>query len=164
MLLARNVTFIVDAMLGSLARWLRLLGYDTLYCETQLDDEILERVDNRILLTRDKELTFRANLREYHVMNPGTGTVGSMLKRLQQELGISFVADPDRSRCAKCNASLQKRDRHQVQTLVPEGSLKKHQRFWQCTNHTCQSIYWQGRHWTRIKNTLEKIEPEKKSD
>ncbi|MFX1565331.1 MAG: Mut7-C RNAse domain-containing protein [Promethearchaeota archaeon] len=161
--MALKATFIVDAMLGSLARWLRLLGYDTLYCETQSDDEILERVDSRILLTRDKELMLRAKKLEYRVLNPGSKSVGSMLKQLQQTLRITFLADPDLSRCPKCNAPLQKRNRVQVRTLVPKGSLKNHQNFWQCTNKECQKVYWQGRHWTRIKNTLNKLDTENKS-
>ncbi|MFX1581960.1 MAG: Mut7-C RNAse domain-containing protein [Promethearchaeota archaeon] len=159
-----KVTFIADAMLGSLARWLRLLGYDTLYCETQSDDEILERIHNRILLTRDKELIVRAKQLRYRVLNPGSGSVGSMLQQLQQELEIPFVADPDLSRCAKCNSPLQKCERHKVQNIVPEGSLRKHQSFWQCTNNECQKVYWQGRHWTRIKNTLNQIDLKKTSD
>jgi len=145
-------------MLGSLARWLRLLGYDTLYCETQPDNEILKQIRDRILLSRDKELLTRARNRGYHAVNPGSGSIRSMLHRLKEELGIKFIANPDHSRCAQCNSTLIEKNRYQVQGKVPLGSLRNHDRFWQCTNPQCQQIYWQGRHWTRIQNTLRQVE------
>jgi uncharacterized protein with PIN domain len=156
--LDQNPRFIADAMLGSLARWLRFLGYDTLYCETEPDDEILARIDERILLTRDKELISRARKRGYPVVNPGSGSIGSMLHRLKQQLGIRFIANPAQSRCAQCNSPLLECSRDQVKGLVPNGSLRRHDRFWQCTNPRCQQVYWLGRHWIRIQKTLDKLE------
>jgi uncharacterized protein with PIN domain len=141
-------------MLGSLARWLRFLGYDTLYCETQSDNEILERVADRILLTRDKELILRAKNYGFRVLNPGSGSKKTMLQRLEQMLDIQFVANPDKSRCPQCNSELQKKSRSQVLDKVPSRSLQKHATFWQCVNVQCHQVYWQGRHWTRIQNTL----------
>lgn len=150
--------FIADAMLGSLTRWLRFLGYDTLCCETETDDEILAKIDERILLTRDKELILRARKRGYPVVNPGSGSIGSMLYQLKQELGIRFIANPAKSRCAQCNSSLLERSRDQIRGLVPSGSLRRHDRFWQCTNPSCQQVFWLGRHWIRIQKTLDKLE------
>ena len=152
-----EIGFIVDAMLGSLARWLRLLGFNTLYCETQTDDEILKQIHERILLTRDKELLTRALNRGFRVVNPGHGPIRLMLQRLEEEVGVEFIADPNKSRCAKCNSKLSPRNRSQVESQVPLGSLHNHDRFWQCLNSQCQKVYWQGRHWTRIKNTLKKM-------
>jgi uncharacterized protein with PIN domain len=150
----KKTRFTVDAMLGSLARWLRFLGYDTLYCETQSDNEILERVADRILLTQDKELILRAKNRGICALNPGSGSKKTMLQKLEQMLDIQFVANPDRSRCPQCNSELQKKSRNQVLDRVPPKSLQKHATFWQCVNALCQQVYWQGRHWTRIQNTL----------
>jgi uncharacterized protein with PIN domain len=149
--------FIVDAMLGSLARWLRFLGYDTLYCETQSDNEILERVGDRILLTRDKELILRAKNRGFRVLNTGSGSKKAMLEKLEQELDIQFVANPNRSRCPQCNSGLQIKSRNQVLDQVSPGSLRTHETFWQCDNSDCHQVYWQGRHWTRIHNTLRQL-------
>jgi uncharacterized protein with PIN domain len=53
--------FLADAMLGRLAKWLRILGYDTAYF-SQIEDSDLVRIaraEGRMLLTRDRELTFR---------------------------------------------------------------------------------------------------------
>jgi uncharacterized protein with PIN domain len=153
----RKTRFIIDAMLGSLARWLRFLGYDTLYCETQSDNEILERVANRVLLTRDKELIFRAKNRDLRVVNPGSGSIKTMLEKLEHELNIQFVANPERSRCPQCNSRLQRKNRNQVLNQVPPGTLRNYETFWQCENTHCHQVYWQGRHWTRIQNTLRQL-------
>ncbi len=163
-IVVKEVQFIVDAMLGSLARWLRLLGYDSFYCETQPDDEILELAHERVLITRDKELIIRAQNRGLKVMNPGHGSIGTMLQRLERDIGIVFVADPDRSLCAKCNSTLARRTRRQVEEHVPPGSLRNHEIFWQCSNPTCQQVYWQGRHWTRIQKTLKKLNLKKSEE
>jgi len=155
--------FIVDAMLGSLARWLRFLGYDTWFCATQTDDEILDRVNARILLTHDKELIHRAQHRGFVVFNPGYHSIRRMLQRIQENLGITFVVDPPTSRCAECNSLLTTVSRQEVCNKVPPGSLDRHETFWQCVNPKCQKVYWQGRHWTRIKNILAQLESDKKS-
>ena len=153
-----NPKFIVDAMFGSLARWLRFLGYDTWFCATQTDDEILDRVDARVLLTRDKELIRRALNRGFTVLNPGYHSIRSMLQKLHEDLDITFVADPLVSRCPECNSLLKTVTRQEVIDKVPSESFKRHNTFWQCKNKKCQKVYWQGRHWARIKNTLAQLE------
>jgi uncharacterized protein with PIN domain len=149
--------FLLDGMLGSLARWLRLLGYDTLYCETQSDDEILEQTQHRILLTRDTLLLTRAQKQGVTVINPGSGSIEEMLQRLQDELGIRFLIDPNQSRCPQCNSPLLSATREEIQDRVPQKSLIRHHQFWQCVNPQCRKVYWQGRHWVRIQQTLDKL-------
>jgi uncharacterized protein with PIN domain len=149
--------FILDGMLGSLARWLRLFGYDTLYCATQSDDEILNEVQDRVLLSRDIELVTRARKLGLRAINPGEGSVEKMLQSLQNELGVRFTDDPNRSRCPQCNTLVRPVPKEEVEADVPEGSFKRHNQFWRCTNPTCQKVYWQGRHWKRIRRTLNQM-------
>ena len=150
--------FILDGMLGSLARWLRLLGYDTLYFDTQPDDEILDQVQDRVLLSRDIELITRAHARGLSAMNPGEGTLETMLQSLKAELGLRFTEDPNRSRCPQCNTQVQPVPKEEVEGDVPEGSFKHHHQFWRCKNPACQKVYWQGRHWIRIRRTLSQLD------
>ncbi|MFW9830863.1 MAG: Mut7-C RNAse domain-containing protein [Candidatus Thorarchaeota archaeon] len=149
--------FIVDAMLGELARWLRFLGYDSIYCESEFDEEILASTQNRILLTRDKQLILQAQTRGLTAINPGNPPIQHMLQRLHDALGIRFKADPNKSRCPHCNERLNLAAPIEVQSRVPQGSLQHHKQFWQCQNLSCQKIYWQGSHWTKIKDTLDKL-------
>jgi uncharacterized protein with PIN domain len=132
-----------------------------MYCDIQSDDEILEETKDRVLLTRDKELILRARKREIQVLNPGSGSIRNMLQKLQDELGIRFVPNPEKSLCPSCNATLLKKRREEVQGQVPKGSLRNHNEFWQCTDPKCHQVYWQGRHWTRIIKTLKQLESEK---
>ncbi len=62
----RSVAFFADAMLGKLARWLRILGYDTAYERDVSDEELIERVghEKRWLLTRDRYLAQRRLVRD----------------------------------------------------------------------------------------------------
>ena len=149
--------FILDGMLGSLARWLRLFGFDTLYCDTQSDDEILDQIQDRVLISRDIELVTRARSRGLRAVNPGAGTIEKMLQSLQDELRVRFTDDPSQSRCPQCNTPVRPVPKEEVKTDVPEGSFKRHNLFWRCTNPTCQKVYWQGRHWIKIRRILNQL-------
>ncbi len=80
-----------------------------------------------------------------------------MLQSLQDELGVRFTEDPNRSRCAQCNSPVRPVPKEEVEDDVPEGSFKRHHQFWRCTNPACQKVYWQGRHWIRIRRTLNQL-------
>jgi uncharacterized protein with PIN domain len=147
-------------MLGSLARWLRLLGFDTIYCENWPDDDILRATGTRILLTRDKQLLARAATRGLRAINPGARSIADQLLCLRQQLRITFDVDPARSRCPRCNHSLSCVNKAQVSERVPPGSLRRYTDFWECSNSECRQVYWQGRHWQRIKRTIDKMNSE----
>ncbi|MFX1563873.1 MAG: Mut7-C RNAse domain-containing protein [Promethearchaeota archaeon] len=155
---AQHPSFILDAMLGSLARWLRLLGFDTLYIDDKADKDILAMIGKRILLTRDKQLLLRAHKQGLKIINPGTPPISSMLQRLQEELQITYNLDPTQSRCSLCNSLLKPVKPEEVQDRVPKGSLSRHDQFWECTNPKCQQVFWQGHHWKRIQQTLKEVQ------
>jgi len=154
---SHTLSFLLDGMLGSLARWLRLLGYDTIYLRDPPDRELLSsaRVQHRILLTRDKSLLEQAQRLGITALNPGPAPVRGMLLRLHKQLGINLNPNPDQSRCPRCNSPLTRATPEQVSGLIPPGSLRYHSRFWQCTNPDCRQVYWEGSHWRRIRRTLQ---------
>ena len=145
--------FIADAMLGKLARWLRAMGFDTLYM--QGDDHSIAaraRAEGRILLTRDTELARRKGL---HVMLIGSQKLASQLTQVVQTFGYQAPDLP--SRCMKCNGILHPRTIDQVRHLVPLYVAQKQRLFHQCSN--CGQVYWPGTHWDRIqklRNTIHK--------
>jgi len=137
--------FIADAMLGKLARWLRVLGYDTLYM--QGDDHLIAaraRAEGRILLTRDIELARRRGLHSIHV---GSQTLQTQLTQVVQTVGPPAQHTP--TRCMNCNGVLNLLTIEQARPLVPPYIAQTQQTFHQCTS--CERVYWQGTHWQDIQ-------------
>ena len=133
-----------DHMLGSLARWLRFMGYDTAYPEPGPDRILIQRAEaeGRILLTRDKELAGRA---------PEAVLIRS--DRLEEQIREVAAVLPLRvvdplSRCSICNAALLAVPGDAVGTIVPEGVRSRLRAFWQCPS--CQRVYWRGSHWDKM--------------
>ena len=142
--------FFCDGMLGSLARWLRMAGFDTTY-ERDLDDEdILKMIvsTKRILLTRDRDLAERCN---------GAILITSLesMEQLEQVLSIH---PPNRkifmTRCTNCNGLLENVEKGTVTDNVPEGVLKVQEKFWSCKD--CGQVYWKGSHYSKIIDTIER--------
>ena len=110
--------FLLDGMLGSLSRWLRIGGYDTEFRKNMWDDLLIEEAynDKRILLTRDEMLVKRARklgVEAIYIENEGDEKA---LNQLTKELDITF--DPTQARCSKCNHPVEK----VVKTDVSVGS------------------------------------------
>lgn len=140
--------FIADAMLGRLARWLRLAGCDVLY-DARLDDADLVRLSRqtgRVLLTRDRQLARRKSVRAALVESD----------RAEEQLTQVFLQFPAAAgrqpRCASCNGELLMVDRAQVEGEVPAFVWVNHDWFHRCV--ACGHIYWQGTHWRRIDAAL----------
>ncbi len=146
--------FLVDAMLGKLARWLRLLGHDAEYGRDASDEELLRRAgeEGRVLLTSDVELFRRALQSGVEAFLVRGRTEEERLAELSSAFGIELEVDLRRSRCPKCNAPVVEVPKEEVRGLVPEGSWRRYDRFWRCTG--CGQIYWQGSHWSNIEAVL----------
>ena len=148
------VRFIADAMLGRLAHWLRILGYDTAYEKFIDDDLLIERAlrENRWLLTRDSRLARRKILRNRHTLI-ASDSLDDQLRQLRQELSIDLEAkQPRRYRCVDCNAVLTPVPRDEAIPLVPPLVAHQHQTFLQCPE--CHRMFWPGTHWDGILNRL----------
>jgi uncharacterized protein with PIN domain len=141
-------------MLGRLARWLRVLGYDTSYACRAEDDELLHlaKLEDRILLTRDAALAARS------------GDVRSILVEHDQldeqmaQLAASAGVDVDRpafTRCLECNTAILPADRDAVREQVPPYVFARHDRFHRCPS--CGRVYWAGSHLGRMALRLEAL-------
>ena len=142
--------FIADAMLGRLARWLRILGYDTLY-DVSLDDPQLVRIaraQDRILLTRDLGLARRRNVR---LIVLESETLEGQLAHLRRELGISALAPF--TRCPVCNERLEPVTTDRAWGQVPSYVFATQDAFRLCPN--CNRFYWRGTHWDRMREVME---------
>ena len=145
--------FLVDSMLGSLARWLRIGGYDAEYRRDAEDDSLMEEASRtgRILLTRDRVLVLRAKKRGIETILVERAGEVEQLGALAAALGLEL--DPSNSRCPKCNGSLTRVSRDEVRDRVPEASLEAFDVFWMCGS--CGGVYWRGSHWDQIASTIE---------
>ena len=143
--------FLLDGMLGSLSRWLRIGGYDTEYRKDTPDDDLIDEAerDGRILLTRDEDLVNRARKRGVEAIYAREGDEEA-LSQLSHDLGLTL--DPTHARCPKCNHTVDRATKEEVAGRVPEGTLKTVDEYWVCPH--CGSIYWRGSHWPRIVETL----------
>lgn len=141
--------FIVDAMLGKLATWLRILGYDTYYSNNIEDWKIMKIASNekRIILTRDRGLYLRAKKKRLDCfLVPTDYDIVNILALLSIKYKIDLNADIEASRCSECNGILVKKDENK----------------WKCSE--CGKEYWKGKHWHTIREILIKAEVKKEQN
>ena len=140
----RRERFIVDAMLGNIVTWLRILGYDTIYWSGD-DGELIKRAreENRIILTMDRELALNAIRNGLDIFYISKNDSSEVLAELAKRYGIKLRFDRDRTRCPVCNAPLK---------LVNDMPREE----WICPN--CGKRYWRGSHWRNIMKTIKDAE------
>ncbi len=149
-----ELKFIVDTMLGDLARWLRILGYDTKYSRDYEDWELLKIASNekRVLVTRDRGLYWRAKRKGIETILIEEDNIVERLLKVAKTYRIRLYVDSDRTRCTVCNSPLLKVDRERVRGKVPQRVYEKYRDFWICPR--CGKVYWRGRHWIKIEEIL----------
>jgi uncharacterized protein with PIN domain len=150
--------FIADTMLGKLARWLRILGYDTLYYRQVEDDALLQiaRSQHRWLLTRDALM-----IKEQRPLNCTfihDDHLREQLKQVVMELELKMHRPL--IRCLECNDELTPLPKDQARSLVPEYVYQTQQQFSRCS--TCLRVYWAGTHYQRIRERLTDLFPNQK--
>ena len=142
--------FLCDAMLGKLARYLRMCGYDTAYtldrgAETDGAISDLSRREDRTLLTRDADLAAR--------------TAGALLlveRDIEAQLrelgdaGVSLSLPETPTRCGRCNGALARVDG--VEPTPDDAPDPAETPLWQCTE--CGGYFWKGSHWDDVRRRL----------
>lgn len=137
---SRLPKFAVNSMLGKLARWLRILGYDAAYWRGT-DEDLIQKAlrERRILVTTDRALAARARRMRADVVSLDQGMVAEMLAGVARQKRISLVFDEKVSRCPACNSKL-------------EGMCLAGSKRWICGG--CGKDYWVGTHWKGIETKL----------
>jgi len=145
-------SFICDSMLGRLSRWLRVLGYDTVFQRDSSDYDILSLLKsegNRILLTRDRQLYTRASCHGAECILIPYENIIEQLSYIGKKLGLSLKVNPDNSRCSMCNNPLVKVSNiNSIRGLIPPLLRLSGRRFWYCVK--CNKVFWKGRMWPNI--------------
>jgi len=157
--------FLVDAMLGKLARFLRIFSYDTVYANDlehyfQMnpipDDKLLEFAlkDDRIIITRDYPFYKRAKDNSIYLEGEG---IYKYLNQLKIKLGLSYNFDMQQARCSVCNSELEKiKDKKLIREEVQSETYKHYDNFYRCLNPNCIKVFWKGTHIEDIITKLKK--------
>lgn len=145
--------FLADAMLGKLAKWLRILGYDTVYIP-DVDDDYLVRIairEDRILLTRDRYLCERRIVRSRCVF-VDWGTTAQQVRQVLQAMDLHPKTEGLFTRCAVCNGQINAVSKEEVADRLPPYVYKTQTEFGRCEG--CGRVYWRGTH---VQHVLEAL-------
>jgi len=147
-------SFILDVHLGKLARYIRMLGFDSFYRNDLADDEIIEiaHKENRAILTRDTGILKNKKVRS-----------GYFLRNTMPELQLKEVITifnlsgqfKSFSRCMNCNGKLAEVEKRMVKELVPTGAWLEHDQFFQCEH--CHQVYWKGTHFYKMQDFISRV-------
>ncbi len=141
-------------MLGTLAKWLRLLGHDCSYERDIADERLVEvaRGEGRILLTRDR----RGAGKSPRALYIPPGNIDDELFAVHAALSLVPPAHPPTTRCSICNALLVLAGPGERRASgLPPRVLEDHRAIWRCPN--CARLYWQGTHVASMEERLARL-------
>ena len=153
-----EIRFAADCNVGKLARWLRMMGYDTLFFRDIDDGQLVDIAmkEGRVVLSRDTGLMRRKVV--------ASGQVKMLLLRddnpkeqLRHVMTALDLGSPFRlfSRCLECNHALEPRAKEELRGIVPPYVFLTQSDYMQCPS--CRRIYWRGTHWQRMRRELERL-------
>ncbi len=150
----RQTRFVLDAHLGRLAGYLRILGLDALFRSDYSDDELV-RVsgsEHRIILTRDRGLLMRAAVTHGYYVRQRSWR--EQLVDVVRRFDLTGCVSP-LSRCLVCNAVLETASKTEVAHLVPLRSREECDEFHRCPG--CGRVYWNGSHYRRMRRLVDEV-------
>lgn len=148
---ASELRFMVDEMLGKLAKWLRTIGYDTVYYTGGGDSALVQQAlaEDRVILTRDSHLVKRKLARKALFIN--SEHPREQFKQVVTELGLDARSKLF-TRCLVCNGELISVEKAYVQDKVPSYTYLTQGKFYECQG--CKRVYWPGTHKDSMIQTI----------
>jgi uncharacterized protein with PIN domain len=144
---------LVDAMLGRLARWLRLMGYDAAYWRDGSDLDLIRQAcaEQRLIVTRDRQLAGRRGILAVLVASE---SLNEQIAEMRAVLASRAPAAPEPfTRCPECNGELHDLSHEDARDLVPPYVWHTQHLFRRCPD--CGRVYWRGTHWPGMSSRLE---------
>ena len=149
-----EVRFIADAMLGKLAHWLRLLGFDCLYESEIADGDLVRRgvEQGRVVLTRDRALPDEWRASGICVVRAERTfeQLGEVLRRFDLARAVRLF-----TRCSECNERLAEATAADLTGRAPASILATHETLRECPG--CKRVYWKGSHTQRIQRVVDRL-------
>lgn len=156
-----RLSFVLDVHLGQLARYLRMLGFDAVYSVDEEDRALARRADveDRVLLTRDRDLLKRKRVQFGHyVRSPDPR---QQLLDLTRRYDLLSEIDPF-TRCLSCNGLLRDAEPKQVEGRIPADARREYAEFQLCQR--CGNVYWEGSHVAAMRSLIEELKLRLRSD
>ncbi len=150
----RDLRFVADVHLGKLARYLRILGFDTLYSNDFEDKEIIDisLSENRVILTRDIGILKHTRVTKGHFLKNDDPKL--QVKEIVERFDLCKSINTF-SRCPLCNGLLKRVKKEEIWDLILPKTKLFCNEFKLCTN--CDKLYWKGTHFERIKQLIKGI-------
>jgi uncharacterized protein with PIN domain len=151
-----TASFIVDEMLGHVARWLRIAGYDVEFVNRVSDVDLLKLAieEGRVLITSDRELSSKARKNGVKVILITSSNSFNALSQIAANLSIQM--EPKMVRCTVCNGRLELWTGRPISVDYPVP--KEGKDLWKC--EACGKVYWKGTHWVNIGKFLKRVSEE----
>jgi len=148
-----HIKFITDATLAGLAKWLRLLGFDTIVYDSAAGRPMMRQAQSqeRILLTRRRDMRERQFAGDLFLL-PAAST-GQQLSLVIRKYSLKINFQEMHRICLICNQRLHPVGREEVRNLVPAFVFENCEQYQQCDR--CGKIYWHGSH---VQNALQFLE------
>ncbi len=150
----RNPKFIADVHLGTLARYLRMLGIDVLYKNDFKDEEIVKisLAERRAILTKDRGILKRSEVTHGYFVR--SEFPKEQLKEVIERFHLKSEVK-EFSRCLNCNSFLEKANKEEITNRIPPKVAQYQDEFFICRN--CDKIYWKGSHFDKMKKLIEEV-------
>ena len=147
--------FLTDPTLGKLSKWLRILGFDTIYYRGDIDRNFLRKAERegRVVLTRKKDMANRSFSGRMILVSEDS--IQRQLEEVIRKLLLKPEPDNFFSLCLKCNKELKEVSKRDVEGIVPNYVSEKYSNFRMCPE--CRNILWPGTHRNNMLDRVKKL-------
>jgi len=153
-----NLKFIVDINVGKLAKWLRMMGYDTLLFDG--DDDwrmiIIALEEGRVIITKDTQIAKRGVITSGRLkaILITSDKSEQQIQQVVETLNLDYQYRPF-TLCLECNQLLVERSKQEVEDRVPPYVFQTQNEYVECP--ACHRIYWKGTHWKAMTEKLQRL-------
>ncbi|MBA7484501.1 hypothetical protein ES707_20028 [subsurface metagenome] len=158
MSLISKLKFIVDNNVGKLAKWLRIMGYDTIFFDGPDDSRMVAKAlaEGRVILTRDTGIMKRGLVTSGRLkaILISSEEPEKQMRQVIKTLNLDCQFRPF-ALCLECNQPLVEKNKDQVKDRVPPYVFQTKSQYVECP--ACHRIYWRGTHWQAMTKKLKKL-------